>query len=82
MPEQERISSVSCTSAEVVALNGFSSHADHDDFLASLGPLAGKTKKVCLVHGEPESAAALANALVEVGFADVAVPGRGETAVV
>jgi metallo-beta-lactamase family protein len=65
--------------AEVVALNGFSAHADHDDFLACLGPLAGKTKKVRLVHGEPESAAALAEALKEAGFTDVAAPQRGES---
>jgi metallo-beta-lactamase family protein len=65
--------------AEVVALNGFSSHADHDDFLACLGPLAGKTKMVRLVHGEPDSAAALAQALSAVGFADVSAPKRGES---
>ncbi len=65
--------------AEVVALNGFSSHADQDDFLACFGPLAGKTKKVRLVHGEPESAAALAQALSEVGFADVAAAQPGES---
>jgi metallo-beta-lactamase family protein len=68
--------------AEVVAMNGFSSHADHGDFLAFLGPLARDTRKVCLVHGEPESADALAKALREVGFADVEVPQRGESVVV
>ncbi len=64
--------------AEVVTLNGFSSHADQDDFLASLGPLAHKTKKVRLVHGEPERAAALAQALKGAGFADVAAAEQGE----
>jgi len=38
--------------AEVVVLNGFSSHADHNDFMNFLGPLAATTKKVRLVHGE------------------------------
>jgi metallo-beta-lactamase family protein len=64
--------------AEVVVANGFSSHADHEDLMTYLGPLAGRTKKVRLVHGEPEHAAALAAALREKGMADVAVPERGE----
>jgi metallo-beta-lactamase family protein len=67
--------------AEVYELNGFSGHADHADFLALLGPLAGRVGRVRLVHGEPESAAALADGLRGVGFADVAVPGRGDTTV-
>jgi metallo-beta-lactamase family protein len=65
--------------AEVVVMNGFSSHADHNDFLAYFAPLAGKTRKVRLVHGEPEASEALAKALGEMGFADVGVPSRGET---
>jgi metallo-beta-lactamase family protein len=65
--------------ADVVDLNGFSGHADHNDFLTLLGPSAGRTKKVRLVHGEPEAAARLAEALRERGFDEVAVPERGET---
>jgi metallo-beta-lactamase family protein len=64
--------------AEVVELNGFSGHADHDDFLALLGPVAGETGKVRLVHGELPQAEALAAGLRQVGFADVAVPHREE----
>jgi metallo-beta-lactamase family protein len=64
--------------AEVVVLNGLSSHADHADLLRDLGPLAGAVKRVRLVHGEPERAAALAAALTAAGFADVAAPDRGE----
>jgi metallo-beta-lactamase family protein len=64
--------------AEVVVLNGLSSHADHGDLLRSLGPLAGTTRHVRLVHGEPERAAALAEGLRAAGFADVAVPERGD----
>jgi metallo-beta-lactamase family protein len=64
--------------AEVVVLPGLSSHADHDGLLRSLGPLAGTTRQVRLVHGEPERAAALAEGLRAVGFTDVAVPTRGE----
>jgi metallo-beta-lactamase family protein len=68
--------------AEVVDLNGFSGHADHDDLLASLEPLVGRTRKVCLVHGEPERAEALAQALRGRGFARVSIPAEGESAFV
>jgi metallo-beta-lactamase family protein len=64
--------------AEVVSISGFSGHADHDDFLALLGPALGETGKICLVHGEPPQAEALAAGLRKMGFADVAVPRREE----
>ena len=64
--------------AEVVEMKGFSGHADQNDFLALLGPAAGVTGKVRLVHGEPEQSAALAEALRQHGFADVDAPRRGE----
>jgi metallo-beta-lactamase family protein len=65
--------------AEVVVLNGLSSHADHGDLLRSLSPLSGSASRVRLVHGEPERAAALAEDLQAAGFADVAIPDRGES---
>lgn len=64
--------------AEVVVLNGLSSHADHGDLLRSLGPLAATTGRVRLVHGEMERAEALADGLRALGFTDVAIPERGE----
>jgi metallo-beta-lactamase family protein len=64
--------------AEVVVMNGFSSHADRDELLTFFEPLAGQTKKVCLVHGDPDQSQALAEALRQHGFPDVAVPDRGE----
>ncbi len=64
--------------AEVVVLNGLSSHADQADLLRSLGPLVERTRQVCLVHGEPERAEALAEGLRGTGFADVQVPQRGQ----
>ncbi len=66
--------------AEVVVLNGLSSHADHPGLLSSLAPLAGVARQVRLVHGEPERAAALAEGLRAAGFADVSAPERGESA--
>ncbi len=65
--------------AEVVVLNGLSSHADHGGLLRSLAPLAGTTRRVRLVHGEPERAAALAEGLRAAGFEDVGIPERGES---
>lgn len=65
--------------AEIVVLNGLSSHADHDDLMRMLVPLAADTGRVRLVHGEPHRAEALAAALRAAGFADVAAPDRGES---
>jgi metallo-beta-lactamase family protein len=62
---------------DVHYLNGFSGHADRGDFLDLLAPLAARAGKLRLVHGEPESAEALAESVRGVGLADVAVPGRG-----
>jgi metallo-beta-lactamase family protein len=67
--------------AEIVVLNGLSSHADHGDLMRMLGALARSTR-VRLVHGEPDRAAKLADGLKGVGFTDVVIPDRGETAVV
>lgn len=65
--------------AEVVVLNGLSSHADHNDLMRELSPLAASTQRIRLVHGEPDRAAALADALRAAGFSDVGVPERGES---
>jgi metallo-beta-lactamase family protein len=64
--------------AEVVELNGFSAHADHDELLSMLMPLAGQVRKVCLVHGEPEQAERLAGDLRSRGFQDVTLPAPGD----
>jgi len=63
---------------EVLHLDGFSGHADKDDFLAYLGPLAGKVGKVRLIHGERDQAEALAELLRDAGFPDVSVPSPGD----
>lgn len=65
--------------AEVVVLNGLSSHADHGELLRALDSLRTGEVKLRLVHGEPWRAEALAVGLASVGFGDVAVPERGET---
>jgi metallo-beta-lactamase family protein len=80
-PEVRILGRMFALKAEVVVLNGLSSHADHAGLLRALGPLAGRAR-VRLVHGEPERAEALAVGLRAEGFVDVAVPDRGETATV
>jgi len=66
------------TWAEVVELNGFSGHADHDELLAALEPLAERAPRLCLVHGEPEAAGRLAMPLQVMGFGQVAIPRKGD----
>lgn len=66
---------------EVIHLDGFSGHADREDFLAYLGPLASQVHAVRLIHGELEQAEALAATLRSVGFPDVAVPQPGDRVV-
>lgn len=63
---------------DVVDLNGFSGHADREDFRALLDACVGRTGSVRLVHGDPEQSEALAGQLRTMGFADVAVPGLEE----
>jgi metallo-beta-lactamase family protein len=63
---------------DVIHLEGFSGHADREDFVAYLTPLVGKVGKVRLIHGEREQALALAELLRNIGFADVAVPEPGD----
>ncbi|MGL4424553.1 MAG: MBL fold metallo-hydrolase RNA specificity domain-containing protein, partial [Gemmataceae bacterium] len=63
---------------DVVHLDGFSGHADRDDFLSFLTPLAGKVGKVRLIHGEQEQAEALADTLEDLGFDDVDIPEPGD----
>jgi metallo-beta-lactamase family protein len=64
--------------ADVIDLNGFSGHADHNDLLAQLRPLAGRAV-VRLVHGDPLHATMLANDLRAGGFDDVEIPARGQS---
>jgi metallo-beta-lactamase family protein len=63
--------------AEVVVMNGFSSHADQVELLTLLKPRANAAVNVSLVHGEVDQAQALLPRLAEVGFRDAAVPERG-----
>lgn len=80
-PEVRILGRTVALKAEVIVLNGLSSHADHGGLLKALVPLAG-TAKVRLVHGETERATALAEGLRTDGFGDVAIPERGDSVLV
>lgn len=65
--------------AEVVDLNGFSGHADQNDLRTFFAPLRDPHPHVCLVHGEPDQANALAGVLRRDGLPDVTIPQRGDS---
>ena len=65
--------------AEVVVMNGFSSHADARELKAHTHPLAGRCKKVFLVHGEIDQSSVLADTLRAAGHREVHVPAMNET---
>jgi metallo-beta-lactamase family protein len=65
--------------AEVVTINGFSSHAGQDGLLAYAEATQDTLKKVFLVHGEPRGAKPLMKRLHERGITDVSYPDMGST---
>ncbi len=62
--------------AEVYTLFGYSAHADRTDLLSWLKPQASKVKAAFVVHGEPESAKALADGMHSLGYNHVVIPQR------
>ncbi len=64
--------------AEVVSLPSFSVHTDNDELVAWLDTADVPPEHVFLVHGEPEAAAALAEALDERLPGGAVVPAFGE----
>jgi metallo-beta-lactamase family protein len=66
--------------ARVKIINGFSAHADRDELHWWIGAAKDQLKAVFAVHGDPEAAAALAEAVKEMGVPRVVVPQLGESA--
>ena len=64
--------------ARVEVLNGFSAHADMDDFARLLAPLAPKLKGAFVVHGEATQLAAMKDILTTAGCSDVHIPAKGD----
>ena len=65
--------------ARVETINGYSAHADRDELLAWVRPIAGDLRRAFVVHGDPDPAAALADGLRHLGVRQVSVPARGDT---
>jgi metallo-beta-lactamase family protein len=60
--------------ARVTAMHGFSAHADRDDLLDALRPLAGGARTLFLVHGEDAARASLRTDLEASGFRQIEEP--------
>jgi metallo-beta-lactamase family protein len=65
--------------AEVEELPALSGHADREEMLAWMKPIAKGLKKVFLVHGEAEQQAAFAEAVHSTYGLDVVAPERGSS---
>jgi metallo-beta-lactamase family protein len=65
--------------AEIANLDEISGHADQNELLAWIRPMAPHLKKVFLVHGEPAQSEALAKVLISQHGLDVSIPARGDS---
>jgi metallo-beta-lactamase family protein len=65
--------------AEVQKLDALSGHADREELLAWMQPIAAGLKKVFLVHGEPDQQTPFAAAIRERYRIEVIVPERGQS---
>ena len=65
--------------AEVQKIDALSGHADREEMLAWIKPIAQGLKKVFLVHGEPGQQDAFATAIGSRYGLQVAVPERGQS---
>ena len=60
--------------ARITAMHGFSAHADRQDLLEALTPLAKKAEVLFLVHGEDDARTALHGTLKNRGFRRIEEP--------
>lgn len=65
--------------AEVQQLDALSGHADREEMLAWMKPIAGGLKKVFLVHGEPDQQVPFVKVIGERYGLDVVAPERGQS---
>jgi metallo-beta-lactamase family protein len=64
--------------ASVESLQALSAHADQAELLEWMKPLAGTVKKVFLVHGEPDGARTLQQAIQKEYGVETLLPGWGQ----
>ncbi len=65
--------------AHIEKIDGYSAHADEEELLAFIGAISQRPGQVFVVHGEPDSATAMAAGLHGLGIPDVTIPERGQT---
>ncbi len=65
--------------AEVETLNELSGHADQNELLSWMKPLAQSLRRVFVVHGEPAQSAALKQAIEDRFCLEAVIPKRGES---
>lgn len=68
--------------ARVKRLDGYSGHGDHNDLVGFAREMVKRPEKTFIVHAEVESAQALQAGLQKIGLPNVAVPDRGERALI
>lgn len=65
--------------ARVEVLNGFSAHADVEEFRRLYRPIAPKLRGAFVVHGEEAQPEAMRELLEDLGCRDVRIPSPGDT---
>lgn len=65
--------------ARVQVLPAMSAHADRNDLMHYLSPVARSCGQIFVVHGEPQAAVSLGDAMRGMGCAQVEVPSPGES---
>ncbi len=66
--------------AQVVKLNAFSAHADHDELLSWINHYdPERLRTIYILHGEYAQSEALAHGLGSIGYSQVQIPERGES---
>jgi metallo-beta-lactamase family protein len=68
--------------AQVISINGLSAHAGQNFLMEYATNLRGRVKRIFLVHGEEEPAAALTELLTEAGMGPVEYPELGSEFIV
>jgi len=66
--------------AEMVKLEGYSAHADHDGLVGFAQKMDRRPRQTHIVHAELKSAEALRDGLAQIGLENVTIPDRGDIA--
>ena len=65
--------------AEIASLQALSGHADRDELLAWMRPITPGLKNLFLVHGEPDQAAGLTDAIRKIFGIEAVTPSCGQS---